>query len=414
MEAHPDPVEVVTEELHHPHPNPNPNPNPTPLPVMAGTDSPMHGRFFPDDGQLEEFDPSTMCCPEFARELLRRLVHHSGDEDFRVLSPSALREILYLAKTALAQEENIAHVRCPRGGRVVVVGDLHGQLHDLATLVALAGHPDPSGGVHFVFNGDYVDRGSWGVEVLLLLLVWRLVWPRHVVLLRGNHETSFCTQTYGFAAEAKAKYSTPTYRAFLGLFKVLPLAAVVHPGTLVLHGGLFRNPRDPRKAGNLEDLSRARRTDEDPQDNLVEDLLWSDPSPEPGLRKNETRGCGYFFGPDVTNRFMEDNNLRLIIRSHEGPDAREKRPEMGPVTRGYSVDQQVHAGMLVTLFSAPNYPQFQPAGMTRVENQAAYAVLHAGAITTPEFHSYTAVPRPQVQAYYDYEVAVDSDSELSR
>ena len=369
--------------------------------------------FFDSDGHLDEFQDDRMRCPEFARELLRHLVRQSGNEEFRVVSPTALREIMFHAKTLLGQEDNAVNVRCPRG-RVIVVGDLHGQLHDLATLVGMAGHPDPAADVSFVFNGDFVDRGSWGVEVITLLLVWKLVWPHHVFLLRGNHETSFCTQMYGFAAEVKAKYSAATYRAFLSLFKVLPLAAVVHSSTLVLHGGLFRNPRDARKAGNMEDLSRARRTEEDPKNNLVEDLLWSDPSPEPGLRRNTTRGCGYFFGPDITNKFMQDNNFRLIIRSHEGPDARDKRPEMSPVMEGYSVDQRVEAGMLVTLFSAPNYPQFQPTGLSRVENRAAYAVLHAKSVTDPEFVCYSAVPRPQVQAYYDFEVAVDSDSELSR
>lgn len=165
-----------------------------------------------------------------------------------------------------------------------------------------------------------MDRGSWGVECFLLLLVWKLIWPHNVFLIRGNHETTYCTATYGFENEVKSKYHVSTYRSFVSVFRVLPLCAVIQSKTLVLHGGLFRNPRDPTRAGNLEDLSRVKRTDEDPQNNIAEDLLWSDPTPEPGLKKNETRGCGFLFGPDITNKFMADNNLRLIIRSHEGED----------------------------------------------------------------------------------------------
>lgn len=56
--------------------------------------------------------------------------------------------------------------------RVVVVGDVHGQLHDVLFLLRDAGFP--SDDRFFVFNGDYVDRGAWGLEVFLLLLAWKV------------------------------------------------------------------------------------------------------------------------------------------------------------------------------------------------------------------------------------------------
>jgi serine/threonine-protein phosphatase 5 len=37
----------------------------------------------------------------------------------------------------------------------------------------------------FIFNGDYVDRGAWGVETLLLLAAWKWALPHNVYLLRG-------------------------------------------------------------------------------------------------------------------------------------------------------------------------------------------------------------------------------------
>lgn len=58
------------------------------------------------------------------------------------------------------------------GTRVVVVGDLHGQFHDLLFLLRDAGYPDD--GRFFVFNGNYVDRGSWGLETFVLLLAWKV------------------------------------------------------------------------------------------------------------------------------------------------------------------------------------------------------------------------------------------------
>ena len=46
------------------------------------------------------------------------------------------------------------------------------------------------------------------------------------------------------------------------------------------------------------------------------ECLWSDPQPMPG-RAPSKRGIGVAFGPDVTRRFLADNKLDLVIRSHE-------------------------------------------------------------------------------------------------
>ena len=50
---------------------------------------------------------------------------------------------------------------------VVVVGDTHGQFYDLLTLL---NKNEPPSVTNFVFLGDYVDRGIYGLEIVLLLI----------------------------------------------------------------------------------------------------------------------------------------------------------------------------------------------------------------------------------------------------
>lgn len=58
----------------------------------------------------------------------------------------------------------------------------------------------------------------------------------------------------------------------------------------------------------------------------------------------------------LTSSFLPS---KLIIRSHEGPDARDKRHDLLGMDKGYTIDHDVECGKLITLFSAPDYPQFQ-------------------------------------------------------
>jgi hypothetical protein len=60
--------------------------------------------------------------------------------------------------------------------------------------------------------GDYVDRGAWGIELMLALLAFKLASPTRVFLLRGNHESKNCTTYYGFQSEIKVKYEAKGFK----------------------------------------------------------------------------------------------------------------------------------------------------------------------------------------------------------
>ncbi len=141
-------------------------------------------------------------------------------------------------------------------GQIVVVGDVHGQFFDLLHIFELRGWPSPLN--LYLFNGDFVDRGSFSVEVALTLLGLKVLYPNSVHILRGNHEAEGLNTMYGFRGEVKAKYpfnnqvfvvysivfyeycsffpitlNELMFDAFQDVFCALPLAACINNGVFV-------------------------------------------------------------------------------------------------------------------------------------------------------------------------------------
>lgn len=65
-------------------------------------------------------------------------------------------------------------------GGVQIIGDIHGQYYDMCNLLknlGVGGEGGDPGILKYVFLGDYVDRGMFGVEVLVLLLALKVNYP---------------------------------------------------------------------------------------------------------------------------------------------------------------------------------------------------------------------------------------------
>lgn len=71
-------------------------------------------------------------------------------------------------------------------GHFTVCGDTHGQFYDLCHIFTIGGFPSEAN--PYLFNGDFVDRGSFSVETVTTLLAIKIACPTAMYMTRGNHE----------------------------------------------------------------------------------------------------------------------------------------------------------------------------------------------------------------------------------
>lgn len=191
---------------------------------------------------------------------------------------------------------------------IAVVGDIHGNIDDLLRIFERLRYPPA---MRYIFLGDYVDRGIYGTEVLMLLFALKVKYPENVYLLRGNHETENLSRFYGFYKEISGKYEEDIYMSIIDTFELLPLCAIIGERIFCVHGGISPQLK------NVDDLARFSKPKELSGCGIFTDMTWSDPGIEVDEFTTNERGCGYIYGPRALTSFLDDNGLDLLVRSHE-------------------------------------------------------------------------------------------------
>ncbi|GAA5825213.1 hypothetical protein JCM11251_006147 [Rhodosporidiobolus azoricus] len=332
------------------------------------------GPVLPASGQINE---------AFIEEMI------SWFKDGNLIPRRVAWEVILGAYNILKEEETLVDVDIPEGQTVNVIGDTHGQYYDVLKLLELTGKPSLTHTL--VFNGDFVDRGSWSTEIMLVLFAYKWLYPNNVRLLRGNHESKDMNLVYGLRGEMVKKYGEQSYMLVEETFTALPLAALIAASLpprpdaspnppnptlhndrkrfFVVHGGLFS--KDDVTLDDIRAVPRMKLK-QPGQEGLMCEMLWCDPQTEDG-RGPSKRGVGLGFGPDVTRRWTQKNEITAVIRSHEVRQG------------GYSVE---HDGLLITVFSAPNY-------VDQVGNLAAFVTLDdTGEMS---FTTFSEQPHPDIK-----------------
>ncbi|TNN18983.1 Serine/threonine-protein phosphatase with EF-hands 1 [Schistosoma japonicum] len=257
--------------------------------------------------------------------------------------------ILNKATEFFSKQSNLSEILLVNDHHLIICGDLHGNLVAALRVFEEVGLPNSQN--RFVFNGDFVDRGTKSVEVLSLLLMAVLTYPDYIFLNRGNHEDIMVNKRYGFVKELMNKYPEDKNNLVHlcdKLFCSLPIGAIINDKIFICHGGISKHTDLVKlKILNRFKLSSLLQPCLD-GDNCVNfsdwqqvlDLLWSDPQDKDGCRPNGFRGAGCYFGPDVTDNFLGITNFSMIIRSHEC------------FMEGWRIS---HSGKVLTIFSSFDY-----------------------------------------------------------
>ena len=88
----------------------------------------------------------------------------------------------------------------------------------------------------------------------------------------------------------------------------------------------------------IQQIEEYHRVTQPELTSFVGNMLWSDPDDVDEFQRSERRS-GFLFGEVHVEKFLHDNNLQKIVRSHEMVDGYEEK----------------FSGKLVTIWSAPNY-----------------------------------------------------------
>eukprot|EP00796_Vickermania_ingenoplastis_P007303 gene7303-5145_t len=303
--------------------------------------SPASGRFLMLISDLIEpfFDPSAMSDPPEMKDLFS-----GGNKE--------IAELCDMARTCIAEEPTIIGVDVRRYDDLVVVGDIHGQFYDMLFSIlsvqlekrkAEMQDEAPVASKRQTRMDDCKRSSRFAVDSREHSFTSLSSSFKFDQIFELN-ETS--TANSPDLSDSSKDGCTSVWLKFNAVFCWLPLGALIRCGAgycFCTHGGLCP------QTNSIEMLQRLKRDEYSPSENessltdispassfsslfpdtpkrgsrpssafastkvpnqsdIISGLLWSDPEENHRGCVSSARGCGYIFGDDVTQAFLEHNN----------------------------------------------------------------------------------------------------------
>ncbi|DBA02459.1 TPA: hypothetical protein N0F65_008673 [Lagenidium giganteum] len=225
-----------------------------------------------------------------------------------------------------------------------VFGDIHGNFTDLKFFTEnmwSLGMNLTAGS--FLFLGDYVDRGTSSLECVAYLFAQKILYPKKMFMLRGNHETRAVNgleEHYGpgcFLTQCKKRFGNEegyiVWHQINHAFDRLPLAATIDNEVFCVHGGIPRPLQGERQLESIRkipstallDVLDKKYYEENTVIGMVSDMLWADPAPEDkesqldanGFGRSVRGGNAISFGDHAIDDFLSKHKFSHILRAHE-------------------------------------------------------------------------------------------------
>lgn len=282
-----------------------------------------------------------------------------------------VQEVLDHALTYFKTNHNhtsiLSHINVPTGGKLHVIGDIHGNKTALFQYLDSIGTLSETN--QLLFLGDIIDRGEDEWHCMLLVLLYQMRYPGFCTILRGNHEDASLSAVYGmFSRINKLKASHAAIKAMSEIFPFLKLCCIVKKNQKETTDAFFCVHGGPPVANKwttkqLEEIKLPVNVDDLPHNWAVEELLWNDPRRISADFVESRRGKGFQFSKECRDNWMTNNKITRILRAHECP-----------ADKGCAVTDLFGDGKCLTVFSAPNYypPSINDPGS---RNQGGYLMV---------------------------------------
>uniref|UniRef100_A0A0N5BN71 Serine/threonine-protein phosphatase n=1 Tax=Strongyloides papillosus TaxID=174720 RepID=A0A0N5BN71_STREA len=239
-------------------------------------------------------------------------------QTFHAFSEEVLIRIIHQAAALCEKENMLLKLQIPKNEKeIIVMSDVHGSLADIFRAFIVYGLP---GDKTYLFLGDYVDRGEYEVEIVILLFILKICFPYSIFLLRGNHEFPDQNRKYDFPKNCKKQFSSANYWKILNFaFNRLSLAAIIEDQIYCSHGGVSQWLKGRH---TIEKLVKPLDQNKTLIERLIiTDTVWSDTirtekQKQKFLFSPTMRGIGYAYSEKGLKEVLNLLKIKKVIRGH--------------------------------------------------------------------------------------------------